>query len=99
MGEAATQALKVNNNGLYNEAMRELYSKKHSYWVNRIFKGLVSADKEDDKFKEIKVNAKTSNSPENFLIEMNRESNKQLYTEIPQLKTYDCGRLSPVPIN
>ena len=79
--------------------MRELYSKKHSYWVNRTFKGLVSADKEDDKFKEIKENAKTSNSPENFLIEMNRESINQLYTEIPQLKTYDCGRPSPEPIN
>jgi hypothetical protein len=60
--------------------------------VNRIFKGLVSADKDDDKFKEIKDNSKTANSPENFLIEMNRESNIQLYTEIPQLKTYDCWK-------
>ena len=57
--------------------MRELYSKKRSYGVNRIFKGLVSADKDDDKFQEIKVNAETANSPENFLIEMNMESNKQ----------------------
>jgi hypothetical protein len=90
--EAATQALKADNNGRYNEAMRELYSKKRSYGVNRIFKGLVSADKDDDKFQEIKVNAETANSPENFLIEMNRESNNQLYTEIPQLKTYDCWK-------
>ena len=72
MGKAATQAL-VDNKGLYNEVMRELYSKKHSYGVRRIFKGLVSADKDDDKFQEIKVNAETANPPENFLIEMSRE--------------------------
>ena len=90
--EKAAQALVGNSAGLYNEAMRELYSKKHSYGVRRIFKGLVSADKDDDKFQEIKVNAETANSPENFPIEMNRESNNQLYTEIPQLKTYDCWK-------
>ena len=75
--EKAAQALVGNNAGLYNEAMRELHYKKHSYGAKRIFKGLVSADKDDDKFQEIKVNAETANSPENFLIEINRESNKQ----------------------
>ena len=58
--------------------------------MNRIFKGFVSANREDYKLQEIKESAKTADSPENLLIEIDRESSNQLYTEIPQLEKYDC---------